>query len=153
MAVDRFISTLADEEARLRSELELVASQLDRIKRDLDRLAKIKQVLYESSKTSGTTVDAKAASESEHPFREEARRIRARGPRSIKVMVMDVIHDSDRPLQAVEILERINKQFNVDIPRTSLSPQLSRLRDEGRLRYDPGTRSWGSKFHANDIFG
>lgn len=153
MAVDRFTSTLADEEARLRGELELVASQLDRIKRDLNRLAKIKQVLYESSKTSSATADAKATSESKHLFREKARRIRARGPRSIKVMVMDVIHDSDRPLQAVEILERINKQFNVEIPRTSLSPQLSRLRDEGRIRYDPNTRSWGSKFHAGDIFG
>lgn len=151
MAVDKIASTLVDEEARLRDELRMISVRLDDLRTDLHRLERLKQVLQQPS---GHQPDLKAVPvpKGDTGFDKLAEPRRRKSP-SIKNMVMDVIHDSDRPLHAVEILQRINSKNELNIPRTSLSPQLSRLRQEGKLTYDPNTRLWGSRFHGHNIFG
>lgn len=62
---------------------------------------------------------------------------------TIKEMALDVVSSSSSPLTAEEILAEMNKKFLKDIQRTSLSPQLSRLRQDERLDYDPDSGRWG----------
>lgn len=52
---------------------------------------------------------------------------------TIKDFVVRVLSDKPDGLVAVDILARINKRFGTKYPRTSLSPQLSRLKNEGVL--------------------
>jgi hypothetical protein len=52
---------------------------------------------------------------------------------TIKDFVVRVLSERPRGLVAVDILSAINRRFGTDYPRTSLSPQLSRLKQEGVL--------------------
>lgn len=70
---------------------------------------------------------------------------------TIKEQVLMVLDRSPKPLPAGDILLRINDLFNNRLVRTSLSPQLSRLRDEGRIHYDECTRCWGLPKHFVEI--
>lgn len=53
--------------------------------------------------------------------------------RTLKDAVIEVLQDKGRGMTALEILAAINLKFSTDYPRTSLSPQLSRLKAEGKL--------------------
>lgn len=59
--------------------------------------------------------------------------------RSIKRMVTDLL-DEMRPhgLTALEIIDQIRVRWNVDVKRTSLSPQLTRLKNDGEIYNDKG---------------
>ena len=57
-------------------------------------------------------------------------------PITIKGMILKVLEQENSPLTAIEILNLINTRFNKDLERTSLSPQLSRLKEEGSVSYD-----------------
>lgn len=46
---------------------------------------------------------------------------------------MEVLKNKEGGMTALEILAAINLKFSSDYPRTSLSPQLSRLKAEGKL--------------------
>lgn len=54
---------------------------------------------------------------------------------TIKEMVLHVLRDtlSGGPATASEIINAVNSEFGKDFPRTSVSPQLSRLRQSGDL--------------------
>ena len=52
---------------------------------------------------------------------------------TIKQMVMQVLKDKPKGLNAHEILVEINWNFDRHLVRTSLSPQLSRLKDDGKI--------------------
>ena len=62
--------------------------------------------------------------------------------KTIKQMVAEVFCDSPVPKTADEILRQINLKFQQNIQRTSLSPQLSRMRQEGQLLYDKDGGYW-----------
>ncbi|MCG5234925.1 hypothetical protein [Xanthobacter oligotrophicus] len=51
--------------------------------------------------------------------------------RTIKEAVVRTLTDAGRGMTAQEILPVVNKHLGVDYPRTSLSPQLSRLKHDG----------------------
>ena len=54
--------------------------------------------------------------------------------KSIKELVMEVLEQAPRGLKALDILEAINTAYpHVDLVRTSLSPQLSRLKRERKI--------------------
>lgn len=54
-------------------------------------------------------------------------------PPTIKEAVLRVLQDEGRPMTAQEILAQINSRFfDGAVPRTSLSPQLSRLNNDDR---------------------
>lgn len=52
-------------------------------------------------------------------------------PGTIKDYVVQVLSESKRGMSALDILTAINERFGKDYDRTSLSPQLSRLRQDG----------------------
>jgi hypothetical protein len=52
---------------------------------------------------------------------------------TIKKAVLDVLRDQPKGLIALDILARVNHRFDLGIVRTSLSPQLSRLKQEGKV--------------------
>jgi hypothetical protein len=52
---------------------------------------------------------------------------------TIKEAVMSVLQSYPNGLPALQILEEINKRNSTNYRRTSLSPQLSRLKQEGKL--------------------
>ncbi len=54
--------------------------------------------------------------------------------KTIKEAVLAVLKESTTGLTALDILDRINAHLGVNYPRTSLSPQLSRLKADGLLR-------------------
>lgn len=52
---------------------------------------------------------------------------------SLQAMALKVIEDVPDGLSARDVLSRLNRRFNVSFPRTSLSPQLSRLKRARRV--------------------
>lgn len=64
----------------------------------------------------------------------EARRSRRTIPeKTIKDAVIEVLRAKGAGMTALEILAAINLKFGTEYPRTSLSPQLSRLKADGRI--------------------
>lgn len=57
------------------------------------------------------------------------------GKPTIKEMVLDVLNGGGGA-EASEIVELIHNRFGEEIPRSSLSPQLSRLKEDGFLNLD-----------------
>jgi hypothetical protein len=53
------------------------------------------------------------------------------GKRTIQDMAVEVIADASGGVTALEILDQINSRFKASLKRTSLSPQLSRLKADG----------------------
>ncbi|MBN8990668.1 MAG: hypothetical protein J0H42_20690 [Rhizobiales bacterium] len=53
--------------------------------------------------------------------------------KTIKDAVLDVLKAKGAGMTALEILAAINLKFSTDYPRTSLSPQLSRLKADGKI--------------------
>lgn len=56
---------------------------------------------------------------------------RKRGIITIKEMCLSIL--SDGPLSAADLMIEIRNRYELDVPRTSLSPQLSRLKQDGRV--------------------
>lgn len=54
---------------------------------------------------------------------------------TIKEMVVTILSEAESALEAETILDEINKRWNKGLIRTSLSPQLSRLKQSGMLSY------------------
>jgi hypothetical protein len=55
---------------------------------------------------------------------------------TIKRAVMEVLEDHPDGLLALDILGKINERHGSGLVRTSLSPQLSRLKQEGKLKQE-----------------
>lgn len=52
---------------------------------------------------------------------------------TIQTMAVAVLTNRPKGANAVEIVGLIQERFGADVPRTSLSPQLSRLKKDGKL--------------------
>lgn len=64
---------------------------------------------------------------------DEAKITRRNGRRTIKDMVLEVLKDG-RELEALKIIEELYSQFGEKIERSSLSPQLSRLKEKKQIQ-------------------
>ena len=64
------------------------------------------------------------------------------GKPTIKEMARIVLAKTHISLSAEFILREINNQFGVEVARTSLSPQLSRLKSDGIVELDEDTGHW-----------
>lgn len=53
--------------------------------------------------------------------------------KTIKEAVVDILNEAGQGLTALQILPLVNRRLGVEYPRTSLSPQLSRLKADGLL--------------------
>lgn len=58
---------------------------------------------------------------------------RANGGMTIKDAILDVLANNPDGADAQEILAMINEGYGLSVVRTSLSPQLSRLKSEGKI--------------------
>jgi hypothetical protein len=58
---------------------------------------------------------------------------RTRPQPTIKEAIMSVLPEFPEGLLALDILAKINARFDLSLVRTSLSPQLTRLKREGRI--------------------
>ena len=59
--------------------------------------------------------------------------LRKKAALTIKQMVVKLIDQNGAGLSAIDLMARIKAVYDLEIPRSSLSPQLSRLKQEGRL--------------------
>ncbi len=61
---------------------------------------------------------------------------RGRRPRegTIKTTVVAILQEVGRPMTALELLEQVNNRQGTTLMRSSLSPQLSRLKEEGAIK-------------------
>ena len=74
------------------------------------------------------------------------------GQNSIKEMILEVLSEAPRGMKAIDILESINSVYTgINLARTSLSPQLSRLKNEREI-VKRGL-FWVHKKHAEPIIG
>ena len=53
---------------------------------------------------------------------------------TIKTAVVAILKEVGRPMTALELLDRVNERQGSTLMRTSLSPQLSRLKDERTIK-------------------
>lgn len=74
----------------------------------------------------GTAVQGILSNLYRHPFSQ----------RTIKQRVLEILEGDYQGMTAQEILTTINTKFQTEYPRTSLSPQLSRLKAEGKIELD-----------------
>jgi hypothetical protein len=70
------------------------------------------------------------------PLARDRRRNQKAASGTIKKAVLDVLLRAGRPMQTQEILKEINALLATDYPRSSLSPQLSRLKADGKINHN-----------------
>lgn len=116
--------SLADFIARRR--LELDADLLPLLQR-LSAIKAEKDQLRRAALAAGLENEPTAGSEA--PRR--GRRLREG---TIKTAVVAILEEVGRPMTALELLDRVNERQASTLVRTSLSPQLSRLKDEGAIK-------------------
>ena len=104
--------------------LKFVGEQKAKLLRELQDLEAAERLFRESRKEAKAT---ESLSE-----RDQGRDDKLLRP-SIKEAVMIILHENPRGLTAKEILSRIQERWDWEIERTSLSPQLSRLRYERKV--------------------
>lgn len=119
---------LADEEARLREKLKVVVEE--RVK--LDKAAMAAGLLEEPYTATKGTLRIDLGS----PPQTNRRRSRTRAKIAMKDAIMQVLEETGHGLPASEILPRVNALLGVQFARSSLSPQLSRLKNSGELILD-----------------
>ncbi|KAB0679531.1 hypothetical protein [Aureimonas leprariae] len=126
--------TLADFLTKRRREIENEASILNA---QLDKLDEERRQLSSAAKASGLAHIFLArndqASEEEAVVNAAKRSGKVASVRTIKEAAVEILEGHPEGLTALEILDAINDRFGFEYPRTSLSPQLSRLRGENRL--------------------
>lgn len=64
---------------------------------------------------------------------------------TIKEAILEVLQDYPDGLIALDLLPKINDRFSWKMARETLSPQLSRLKQEGKLLYREGVWTLPSK--------
>ncbi|MGK8640422.1 hypothetical protein ACRS7F_22825 [Brucella anthropi] len=112
-----------------------ISTKLQRLKRIGEELSSVNKALQEIQEPPNS-VDLKLVNrvqtspQSTGSYIQNGVKIR-RG--SIKDYVVQVLSDSQKGMVALDILAAINERFEKNYDRTSLSPQLSRLRHDGVL--------------------
>jgi hypothetical protein len=101
------------------------------LRHELDMLGVERAKLFAIAKAAGVGEFAPAKSiETANPVAVTRRK---RPVRTIKDAIVSVLADKRSGMTALEILDELADRFDMRIQRTSLSPQLSRLKDEGKV--------------------
>ena len=106
--IDRRLRELRDAETPLREHM----NEIDRERKELEKTAKLIGM--------------------EGVYRQDAERAEAQ-KKTMKEAVVEILSAVPRGLTALDILRELNTRMNTTYPRTSLSPQLSRLKQEGKV--------------------
>lgn len=127
------VRELANDELRLKHELQKISDERDQLR----KAAMAAGVHFEPSSQpeSLTTPQPRSFTDQMNEIESSIRGATRRTlpERTIKDAVLEVLKDMGHGLSALEILTSINTKFETNYPRTSLSPQLSRLKAEGVL--------------------
>jgi predicted RNase H-like nuclease (RuvC/YqgF family) len=119
---------------RLRTERQPLEARRDELRREL---------LSVERQLAGSTKELEELDRAARALDHEAYARPARKP-TIKEAVLEVLADGAAEMTSTEILERINERFfNRKMTRTSLSPQLSRLKAERKIELHGN--SWRKK--------
>ena len=126
------LKALTDELSLISQDLSLNFQRVALISAELEKLnAALLGMLSEPVKTDSIMVNrVQTEQKSTGSYVRNDAKIR-RG--SIKDYAVQVLSDSPNGMVAMDILAAINERFQKDYDRTSLSPQLSRLRQDGVL--------------------
>lgn len=132
------METLADFVWRRMKELTVLEAE---VRAQLDALNAERDQLRRAALAAGFEADA--APEQERPRIEKAQEPQRVNPVvrkipsvTLKQAVLIVLGETRKAMPASDILDAINRRFNADFPRTSLSPQLSRLKGDELLALD-----------------
>jgi hypothetical protein len=91
----------------------------------------------------------RAISDCDRAHQEQRRSPRpAKATPSIKAMALEVLENCTVGADTNEIARLIAERFGVEVPRPSLSPQLSRLKSEGQLEIE--NKVWRRQRHNGD---
>jgi hypothetical protein len=110
--LSRRLQELADAEAPLRAEL----SKIEQERKELERAARHAGIIN----SSGVEIDG----------------ANLNNRRTIKEAVLEILEKKPNGLTAMDILKELKTKMNMPYARTSLSPQLSRLKRDGKVRQD-----------------
>lgn len=105
---------------------EPLRTQLAEIRRERDQLRR-------AAVAAGISLNPTAEAEELREPPPAAAPQRSLPERTIKEAVIEVLSDHEGGMTAINILSLINRRFKSAYPRTSLSPQLSRLKADGIL--------------------
>lgn len=105
---------------------DLIAARREEVKRQITELkAELREItLAEAAIKSGVLDGASTQGQG------------SRGKHTIKDMVVSVLSSRLEGAEASDIVNFIANEFGEEVPRSSLSPQLSRLKEEGALILD-----------------
>ncbi|MCB8837363.1 hypothetical protein [Aurantimonas sp. VKM B-3413] len=122
--------------AQRRAELEALEAEA---RRKLDWIVAEREILDRMSDAAGVfelpvaaTQRGSVAKKAE-PGDAKPRRIQRAKTSTIKMAVLKVLESEPNGLTAPEMLPLVNESLGIEYPRSSLSPQLSRLKAEGDL--------------------
>lgn len=125
---------LTEAEARIKGELRKIADE----RTQLERAASAAGIsLLDEPKAevrdffAGVSGNATSGDEQNHSHSR-----RRRGRMSMKEAVLEVLREAGHGLSALEILPLMNQKIGVEYERTSLSPQLTRLKEDGEIERD-----------------
>lgn len=116
-------------ERDIKAQLVAIANEQEAIKTALSILGENKGQISYSSNNAPQLIDA-----SNLEFKDERpRRARMRNSavQSMKTTIVDILNDNQMGLTATAILPLVNDRLSTNYARTSLSPQLSRLKADG----------------------
>lgn len=124
------MQSIAMQRSGLEAEKAALTTKLHEIEEHLARLEKAEAALH------GHSVTAYQAIKRSNQLRQLVERTTINAPKkspTIKQMVMIILEGHPDGLVALDILSKINERFNKSFVRTSLSPQLTRLFNEGKI--------------------
>lgn len=131
--MNTLLSNIAQERESLQNEIAVLGARiastqevLNVLYDKLSRLDKAEAALRGESLTVFQSVKPKVATVNplEAPLKQEM---------TIKQMVLQILNDNPEGLVALDILDEIEIRFDKTYARTSLSPQLSRLFNDGKI--------------------
>lgn len=122
--------SLKDFIARRRSELDAAEVVLQQ---QIDAIVSERAQLLKAALAAGIEVVAVAGQAREGPSQSVPRSARV-PEKSIKEAVIEILTTQGKGMTAIDMLAEINQKFGTAYPRTSLSPQLSRLKNDGKIR-------------------
>ncbi len=133
--------TLADFISRRLSEIAEIETPL---RAQLEKLSGERAQLVRAAQAAGVSVSGAEAAQTADSGRRAPRRVAAG---SIKAAVLATLKETGRGMQTQEILKSINEKLGTNYPRSSLSPQLSRLKADHQITHD------GTSWALLDLFG
>ena len=114
------------EETPLRERLAAIAAERDQLRR-----AALAAGIADVAPAGSAEETAPKTQPEASPAKRSPKRV---SEKAIKEAVITILNQRDKGMTAVDMLAEINSQLNVNYPRTSLSPLLTRLKKDNAIK-------------------